>query len=281
MEYFKTYYEDKNDKERVSVAFLDSQLRIIATKTMFSGTVDQSFLSDREIVKEALFHNAASAMLAHNHPGGSDTPSQADVTHTKRIQQALEAVGVRLLDHIIVAGDTAASLAADGYISVSSKVETKKYEFTGTGKNSRSVVLRQIRALRNFGSVKVGDLGGFIEKEDNLSHGGNAWVGGNAQVSGHAQISGNAQVFGNAKVSGHAKVFDNAMICDDVRIFDHAKVYHDAWIFGKTRIGGDRTICSPDDLAHELSENRGDLTSRTKRDRAQGAPKKTVEERSR
>ena len=70
------------------------------------------------------------------------------------------------------------------------------------------VKLFRIKALIEFGNVKAGDLGGYIEKEENLSHMGNAWVSGNAQVSGDARVfgdarvSGNAQVFGNARVSG-------------------------------------------------------------------------------
>ena len=64
------------------------------------------------------------------------------------------------------------------------------------------VKLFRIKALIEFGNVKAGDLGGYIEKEENLSHMGNAWVSGNAQVSGDARVFGNAWVFGDARVSG-------------------------------------------------------------------------------
>ena len=64
------------------------------------------------------------------------------------------------------------------------------------------VKLFRIKALIEFGNVKAGDLGGYIEKEENLSHMGDAWVFGNARVSGNAQVSGDAQVFGDARVSG-------------------------------------------------------------------------------
>lgn len=64
------------------------------------------------------------------------------------------------------------------------------------------VKLFRIKALIEFGNVKAGDLGGYIEKEKNLSHMGNAWVSGNAQVSGNAWVFGDAQVFGDARVSG-------------------------------------------------------------------------------
>jgi len=80
----------------------------------------------------------------------------------------------------------------------------KKYEFTGETKEIkllfRTAVLHRIRATVSFGFVKIGDLGGWIEKEENLSHEGKAWVWGNAEVCGNAKVWGNAEVCGNAKV---------------------------------------------------------------------------------
>ena len=86
------------------------------------------------------------------------------------------------------------------------------------------VKLFRIKALIEFGNVKAGDLGGYIEKEENLSHMGNAWVSGNARVSGDAQVfgdarvSGNAQVFGNARISGNARVSGDALVCGNARV---------------------------------------------------------------
>ena len=81
----------------------------------------------------------------------------------------------------------------------------KKYEFTGETKEIkllfRTAVLHRIRATVSFGFVKIGDLGGWIEKEENLSHEGKAWV------CGDAKVWGNAEVWGNAKVCGDAEVF--------------------------------------------------------------------------
>lgn len=77
------------------------------------------------------------------------------------------------------------------------------------------VKLFRIKALIEFGNVKAGDLGGYIEKEENLSHMGNAWVSGNARVSGDARVSGNAQVSGNARVFGDARVSGNAWVFGD------------------------------------------------------------------
>ena len=80
----------------------------------------------------------------------------------------------------------------------------KKYEFTGETKEIRllfrTATLHRIRATVAFGIVEVGDLGGWIEKEENLSHEGKAWVWGNAEVCGDAEVWGNAKVWGNAEV---------------------------------------------------------------------------------
>ncbi|MGV3206398.1 polymer-forming cytoskeletal protein, partial [Streptococcus suis] len=72
--------------------------------------------------------------------------------------------------------------------------------------------LFRIRALISFGSIEAGDLGGYIEKEENLSHDGNAWVSGDAKVSGNAKVWGDAKVSGNTKVWGDAKVWGNAKV---------------------------------------------------------------------
>src|SRR4030067_732138 len=76
-----------------------------------------------------------------------------------------------------------------------------------------------IKALRSFGNVKAGTLGGYIEKEANLSHEDNCWVSGNAKVFGDAKVFGNAWVFGDARVFGNAKV------SGDARVFGNAEVF--------------------------------------------------------
>ena len=86
----------------------------------------------------------------------------------------------------------------------------KKFEFTGETKTIsllfRTATLHRIRAVAEFGLVKIGDLGGWIEKEENLSHEGKAWVCGDAEVWGNAKVWGNAEVCGDAKVCDDAKV---------------------------------------------------------------------------
>ena len=80
----------------------------------------------------------------------------------------------------------------------------KKYELINGNKEINSVVLHRIKALKDFNDVKKGDLGGWIEKEDNLSHDGNCWVYDNARVYGDANVFDDAHVYGNAKVYGNA-----------------------------------------------------------------------------
>ena len=83
----------------------------------------------------------------------------------------------------------------------------KKYKLLQDDtKTLGSITLYRIQALRDIGDVKAGDLGGYIQSEDNLSHDGDAWVSGNAQVYGNARVSGNAQVYDDAWVYGTALI---------------------------------------------------------------------------
>ena len=86
----------------------------------------------------------------------------------------------------------------------------KKYKLTNETKQVGNITLHRIQALKTFGNVNKGELGGCIEKESNLSQSGNAWVSDNAWVYGNARVSDNAQVCGNAEVCGDAEVYGNA-----------------------------------------------------------------------
>ena len=125
----------------------------------------------------------------------------------------------------------------------------KKYELTNETIQIEGKKLYRIKALIDFGDVKAGDLGGFIEKESNLSHLGNAWiyddamVCGNAKVRGNAEVYGNAWVYGNAKVRGNAEVYGNAWIYDDAEVCDDAKVYGNAEVYGNVWIYDDAEVC--------------------------------------
>lgn len=108
---------------------------------------------------------------------------------------------------------------------------TKKYELTDNTKEILGHTLHQIKALKSFGNVKKGDLGGWIEDYRNLSQSGNAWIYDNAQVFDYAQIIDNAKVFDNVKVWDNAQVCDNARVYGDARIEDHARVYDNAQVY--------------------------------------------------
>ena len=159
----------------------------------------------------------------------------------------------------------------------------KKYKLTEETINVGGTALYRIEALRDFGDVKKGSKGGFIEKEDNLSQSGDCWVFydamvcdkamvynnakvydnalvhdnaivsnnvivcDNAVVGGNAKVSGNAVVYRNAKVRGKAVVFDDAEVLDNAVVYDKAEIYGNARVFGNAEIGGDAKVESAAD----------------------------------
>jgi DNA repair protein RadC len=94
--------------------FLDAQNRVIEVEELFRGTLTQTSVYPREVVKRALHHNAGAVILAHNHPSGVAEPSHADETLTQALKQALALVDIRVLDHFIVAGSAVLSFAESG-----------------------------------------------------------------------------------------------------------------------------------------------------------------------
>ena len=103
-------------REVFLVLFLDTQNHLVATEEMFAGTLTQTSVYPREVVKRALHHNAASVIFAHNHPSGITKQSQADELLTKELKQALALVDVRVLDHFIVAGNSTMSFVERGLL---------------------------------------------------------------------------------------------------------------------------------------------------------------------
>lgn len=103
-------------REVFLVLFLDAQNRLNATEEMFSGTLMQTSVYPREVVKRAIHHNAASVIFAHNHPSGVAQQSSADELLTSQLKQALALVDVRVLDHFIVAGNQTLSFAERGLL---------------------------------------------------------------------------------------------------------------------------------------------------------------------
>src|SRR5690606_31319726 len=127
-----------------------------------------------------------------------------------------------------------------------------KYSLT---KNTISVfgrTLFQIKAEVSFGSVVKGELGGYIEKEENLSQDGDAWVYENARVFGNARISGNARVYENAWVYENARVYDDAKVCGNAKVSGNAKVYDNAWICGNAKVCGDAEVCGNAEVCGKL-----------------------------
>ena len=158
-------------------------------------------------------------------------------------------------------------------------MENKKYKLTGESIAVEGKTLYRIEALKDFGEIKKGDKGGFIESENNLAHEGNAWVSddvcvydnarvydnawvsdnslvwGNARVYNNARVCGNASVYGNACVFGYALVYDNARVCGNASVygnacvFGYACVYDNAWVsgngqvYGNARVYGDALVC--------------------------------------
>lgn len=102
--------------EVFAVLYLDNRHRLIALDELFRGTIDGATVHPREVVKEALGHNASAVIFAHNHPSGIAEPSQADELITRRLKEALALVDIRVLDHLVVAAGDCVSFAERGLL---------------------------------------------------------------------------------------------------------------------------------------------------------------------
>jgi len=102
--------------EQFHVVWLDNRHKVIAVDHLFSGSIAGASVHPREVVRAALKHNAAAALLAHNHPSGTTEPSQADRDITHELTRALSLIEVRVLDHIIVGGNETTSMAERGLL---------------------------------------------------------------------------------------------------------------------------------------------------------------------
>ena len=96
--------------------FMDSRHQVLTFEALFHGSIDNTSVHPRQVVKRALANNAAAVILCHNHPSGNSTPSQADRKLTKRLQEALLLVDVRVLDHFIVGDGDPLSMAEYGWM---------------------------------------------------------------------------------------------------------------------------------------------------------------------
>ena len=113
----------------------------------------------------------------------------------------------------------------------------KKYELLKS-----DTILVGDRTLFRIRRISDGELGGYIEKEGNLSHNGDAWVYNNARVYDNAWVYNNARVYDNARIYGNAWVFgnswisENALVYENARVYDNARIYGNAWVFGDARV---------------------------------------------
>ena len=114
-DYLKLRFADM-EHEEFHIVYLTSQNRVIAMESVFRGTLSQTAVYPREIVKLALKHNAAAVIFAHNHPSGLAEPSRADELLTQTLKQALALVDIRVLDHFVVAGINITSFAERGLL---------------------------------------------------------------------------------------------------------------------------------------------------------------------
>ena len=96
--------------------FLDNKHRVIKFEELFYGTIDGASVYPREIVKRALLYNAAALILAHNHPSGIATPSEADISVTSKLKDALKLIDIRILDHFVIGDGYCTSLAERGFL---------------------------------------------------------------------------------------------------------------------------------------------------------------------
>lgn len=104
------------EREVFGVAFLNNQHQLLAYEELFAGSITSTHIYPGEVARAALRHNAAAVIVSHNHPSFSTEPSRADAQITVRLKKALELIDVRLIDHIVVAGNDAISMAERGLV---------------------------------------------------------------------------------------------------------------------------------------------------------------------
>ena len=125
--YFVPLLSGIKDKEKFMISFLDNGNNIIHTKVVSEGTISQAVVYPRDILKEALACDCKGMLLAHNHPGGSVSPSIEDKALTQKLVNIFQPLDIRILDHIIVAGVNYCSMSEKGYMSTQTK-ERASYE---------------------------------------------------------------------------------------------------------------------------------------------------------
>ena len=136
---------------------------------------------------------------------------------------------------------------------------SKKYEFTGETKVEYGITLRRIRLLIDLPGFEKGSIGGWIEKESNLSHEGNCWVFGNSLVFENSRVSENSRVFGNSFVFGDSQVFGNSWVFENSQVFENSRVFGDSQVsgnslvYGNSRVSGNSRVYGNAIIQHKFS----------------------------
>ena len=118
----------------------------------------------------------------------------------------------------------------------------KKYKLTEESIYCFGRTLYRIEALKDFGDVKKGDMGGYVENENNLSQEGNCWIYDNAKVFDNARVYDNALVYDDAQVSGNATVYCDAQVYENALVYDKAQVSGSALVYGNTKVFGSALV---------------------------------------
>lgn len=130
-------------------------------------------------------------------------------------------------------------IVAGGHVIKDLNESSKKYELIAT-KSRRGQY--QIKALKNFGKVRAGDLGGFVDSEYNLSQDGDCWIFGNASVTGNAKVYENALINDDAEIFGYAQVYGSAKVNNDCQVYGNAQVRGRCNVYGKVSIYGNAIV---------------------------------------
>ena len=110
-DHFRAFFADAAKKEKFVICFLNNQHRVLSTEVLFEGGLDTSAVYPRQVIERVLDLGAGAVILSHNHPSGSTTPSSSDRAVTKKLETALNAIDVDILDHIILGGSEHYSFA--------------------------------------------------------------------------------------------------------------------------------------------------------------------------
>lgn len=105
-----------HEREHFAAMFLNAKHYLLAYEVLFTGSLEGTEVHPREVVKQALRHNASAVIVAHNHPSGDPTPSGADRSMTSRLRSALQIIDVRLLDHFVIGVGDPYSMASKGWV---------------------------------------------------------------------------------------------------------------------------------------------------------------------